>query len=41
MNESSFQIHLGSYDGILMGFQGTVKSLENNYSFNASNVKTQ
>lgn len=39
MENQNFQVHIGSYDGNLMGFQGTIKSLENIYSFVSSSVK--
>lgn len=38
MEELNFQIHIGSYDGLMMGFQGTLKNLENNYAFPSSSV---
>lgn len=38
MSSQAFQIHIGTYDGALMGFQGNLKSLENIYSFVSSSV---
>ena len=38
MEELNFQIHIGSYDGIMMGFKGNLKNLENYYSFSSTSV---
>ena len=39
MDALNFGIHIASYDGVMMGFQGTLKNLENNYSFPISSVR--
>lgn len=34
----AYSIHIGSYEGVLIGFEGTSQNMENKYSFLATTV---